>query len=122
MTPRFTGINVPGVEFSQTEPQKHAFFSDFGSDLRQNLAFSGSKYFLKVVLKLKVLQFTFTELVVPVGALQDTGKVLLRAPEKICKKIVGQNPFGSWNIHIFSSPPEKSSSIAFICAEKMNFK
>jgi hypothetical protein len=35
-------------------------------------------------------------------------------------KKVGQNPSGSWNIHIFSSPPEKSSSIAFICAEKIN--
>ena len=100
MTPSFSGIIVPGVEFSQTEPQKHAFLSGFGSDLRQIREFPGIVCFLKVALKLKVLQFTFTELVVPVGALQDTGKVLLRAPEKMCKKIVGQNPFGSWNIHI----------------------
>jgi hypothetical protein len=35
--------------------------------------------------------------------------------------MVGQNPFGSRNIHIFSSPPEKISSIVFICAEKINF-
>jgi hypothetical protein len=63
MTPRVTGIIVPGVEFSQAEPQKHAFFSDFGSDLRQNGAFWRLKCFLKVAMKLKELQFTFTELV-----------------------------------------------------------
>ena len=63
MTPLFPGISVPGVDFSQTEPQKHAFFTDFGSDLREKRAFSGSKYFLKVSMKLKELQFTFTELV-----------------------------------------------------------
>jgi hypothetical protein len=28
MTPRVTGISIPGVEFSQTEPQKHAFYYD----------------------------------------------------------------------------------------------
>jgi hypothetical protein len=56
------------------EPQKHAFFSDFGSDLQQNGAFWRSKYFLKVAMKLKVLQFTFTALVEPVGAGQDTGQ------------------------------------------------
>jgi hypothetical protein len=83
MTPRVTGIRVPGVEFSQTEPQKHAFLSDFGSDLRQNGAFWRSKYFLKVVLKLKVLQFTFSELAMLGNALEDTGKLLLNAPEKM---------------------------------------
>jgi hypothetical protein len=35
MTPLFTVISVLGVDFSQTEPQKHAFFTDFGSYLRQ---------------------------------------------------------------------------------------
>ena len=100
MTPQFTGISVSGVDYSQTEPQKHAFFSDFGSDLRQNGGERGSKYFLKVVMKLKVLQFTFTALARPGKALEDTGKLLLNAPEKMCKKICGPNPFGSWNIHI----------------------
>jgi hypothetical protein len=60
MTPR-----VPGVEFSQTEPQKHAFLSDFGSDLQENGAFWRKVCFLKVAMKLKVLQFTFTALVPP---------------------------------------------------------
>ena len=90
----------PGVDYSQLEPQKHAFLSDFGSDLRQNLGFPGLVCSLEVVLKLKVLQFTFSELARLTKALQDTGKLLLNAPEKMCKKIVGQNPFGSWNIHI----------------------
>jgi hypothetical protein len=72
MTPLFSGISVPRVDFSQPEPQKHAFFTDFGSDLWQNRGFSGSKYFLKVAMKLKDLQFTFTALVGPVGAGQDT--------------------------------------------------
>jgi hypothetical protein len=63
----FTGIRVPGVDISQPEPQKHAFLSDFGSDLRQKGGFRGLKYFLKVVMKLKVLQFTL--LVSPVGPL-----------------------------------------------------
>ena len=67
-------INVPGVNFSQSEPQKSAFFSDFGSDLQENGAFWRSKYFLKVALKLKELQFTFTEQARPGKALQDTGK------------------------------------------------
>ena len=122
MTPRVTGISVPGVEFSQTEPQNHAFLSDFGSDLRKIRAFPGLVCSLEVVLKLKVLQFTFTELVGPGRPSRDTGKLLLSAPEKMCNKIVGQNPFGSLNIHIFRSPPEKSSSIAFILAEKMNLQ
>jgi hypothetical protein len=73
MTHLFSGINVPGVDFSQPEPQKNAFFTDFGSDLRQNGGFRGSKYFLKVVIKLKDLQFTFTALVGLVGPLRDTG-------------------------------------------------
>ena len=74
MTPRFTGINVPGVEFSQTEPQKHAFLSDFGSDLWQNGDFRRLVCSLEVVLKFKVLQFTFSELARLTKALQDTGK------------------------------------------------
>ena len=68
MTP---GLSVPGVNFSQAEPQKNAFslvFSDFGSDLQETACF------LEVAVKIKELQFTFSELVVPVGALQDTGK------------------------------------------------
>ena len=100
MTPLLTGISVPGVNSCQPELQKHAIFTDFGSDLRKIREFPGMVCFLKVVLKLKVLQFTFTELVTPGKALEDTGKLLLSAPEKMCKKIVGQNPFGSWNIHI----------------------
>ena len=74
MTPLFTGITVPGVDFGLQERRKNAFFTDFGSDLRQNGAFWRSKYFLKVAMKLKELQFTFTELVWPGLALQDTGK------------------------------------------------
>jgi hypothetical protein len=74
MTPLLTGISVPRVDYSQPEPQNHAFFSDFGSDLQQNGAFWRSKYFLKVVLKLKVHQFTFSELARLGKALQDTGQ------------------------------------------------
>ena len=66
MTPLFTGISGPGVDFSQAEPQKDAFFPDFGSDLQQNGAFWRSKYSLKVAIKLKVLQFTFSALVNPI--------------------------------------------------------
>jgi hypothetical protein len=43
-------------------------------DLQENGAFWRSKYFLKVALKLKELQFTFSELVGLVGPLRDTGK------------------------------------------------
>jgi hypothetical protein len=74
MTPLFSGISVPGVDFSQPEPQKNAFFSDFGSDLRKIRAFSGSKYFLKVVIQLRDLQFTFSEVAWLGLALRDTGK------------------------------------------------
>jgi hypothetical protein len=63
MTPFFNAFSVSGVDYSQPEPQKHAILTDFGSDLRQKGGFRGSKYFLKVAMKLKVLQFTFTELV-----------------------------------------------------------
>ena len=59
MTPQFNGISVSGVDYCQPEPQNHAFFSDFDSDLRQNRAFSRSKCFLEVAMKLKELQFTF---------------------------------------------------------------
>ena len=60
------------MDFSQPEPQKHAFFTDFGSYLRQNGAFPAGPSFLKVAVNLKDLQFTFTALVVLVGALQVT--------------------------------------------------
>ena len=36
------------------------------------------------------------------------------------RKCWSQNPAGSWNIHIFSVPTQIFTSIAFICAEKMN--
>ena len=72
MTPLFSGISGLGVNFGLPDPQKNVFFTDFGSHLRQNGGFRGSKYFLKVIIKLKDLQFTFTELVGPVGAGQDT--------------------------------------------------
>ena len=56
-------INLPGVNFGQPEPQKSAFFSDFGSDLRKIRAFSRKVCSLEVAVKLKVLQFTFSDLV-----------------------------------------------------------
>jgi hypothetical protein len=68
MTPIFMGIIVPGVNFSPLEPQKHAFFTDFGSDLRKIRAFSRKVCSLEVVMKLKVLQFTFSALVVLSGS------------------------------------------------------
>ena len=68
------GINVPGVNFGQPEPQKNAFFSDFGSELQQNRAFSGSKCFIEVAVKLKVLQFTFSDLVYLSVSPGDTGQ------------------------------------------------
>ncbi len=73
MTPLLSGLSVPRVDFSQLQPQKNAFFSDFGSDMRQNGGFRGSKYFLKVAVKLKDLQFTFSELVWPGKDGRDTG-------------------------------------------------
>ena len=63
MTPQFAGIIVPRVNFSHPEPQKHAIFTDFDSDLRQNGAFWRKVCSLEVVLKLKVLQLTLTALV-----------------------------------------------------------
>ncbi len=74
MTPVFTWISVPGMNFSLAEPQKNAFFSDFGSELQENGGFWRSKCFLEVAVKLKVLQFTFSELARLGKALQDTGK------------------------------------------------
>ena len=67
------GINVPGVNFGQPEPQKNAFFSDFGSDLQENGGFWRSKCFLEVAVKFKELQFTFSALVTPGKALEVTG-------------------------------------------------
>jgi hypothetical protein len=66
------GLNVPGVNFSHPEPQKHAIFTDFDCDLWKNRAFQGKVCFLEVALKLKDLQFTFTAQVVPAGPLEDT--------------------------------------------------
>ena len=72
MTPQFAGIIVPGVDFSLPEPQKHAIFTDFDSDLRKNGAFRRKVCSLEVAIKLKDLQFTFTTLLELVGALQVT--------------------------------------------------
>jgi hypothetical protein len=63
MTPQFTGIIVSGVDYCQPKPQKHAIFTDFGSDLRKIRAFSRKVCSLEVALQLKVLQFTFSALV-----------------------------------------------------------
>ena len=68
MTPLFNGISVSVVDYSQLEPQKHAIFTDFGSDLRKIRAFPRKVCSLEVVMKLKVLQFTFSALVVPSGS------------------------------------------------------
>ena len=73
MTPQFAGIIVPGVDFSLPEPQKHAIFTDFDSDLRQKRAFSGNVCSLEVAKKFKKLQFTFSSLVLPDPASRDTG-------------------------------------------------
>ena len=62
-------IYLTGVNFGQPEPQKNAFFSDFGSELRKIRAFSRKVCSLEVAVKLKDLQFTFSALVVLVGAL-----------------------------------------------------
>ena len=72
MTPQFAGIIVPGVNLSQPEPQKSSIFTDFDSDLRKNGAFWRKVCSLEVVLKLKLLQLTFTALVYLVKPLQDT--------------------------------------------------
>ena len=73
MTPLLSGINFPGVNFSQPEPKKNAFFSDFGSDLRKIRAFSRMVCSLEVAVKFKELQFTFSELAMPGNALEVTG-------------------------------------------------
>jgi hypothetical protein len=44
MTPLFTGIRVPGGDFSQPEPKKNAFSSDSGSDLREEGIFGQSVF------------------------------------------------------------------------------
>ena len=72
MTPQFAGIIVPGVDFSLLEPQKHAIFTDFGSDLRKNGAFRRKVCSLEVRLNCQDLHFTFTALLELVGALQVT--------------------------------------------------
>ena len=73
MTPQFAGIIVPGVDFSLPEPQKHTFFTDFGSDLRKMRAFSRKVSSLEVRVNFQDLHFTFSSLVVPACALRDTG-------------------------------------------------
>ena len=72
MTPQFSWIIVPGVDFSQLEPEKHAIFTDFGSDLREKRAFSRKVCSLEVATNFEELQFTFTALVGLVGPLRDT--------------------------------------------------
>ena len=72
MTPQFVGISVPGVDFSQPELQKHAIFTDFGSELWKNSAFQRKVCSLEVGVNFQDLHFTFTALVVPVGAGRDT--------------------------------------------------
>ena len=66
MTTQFAGIIVPREDFSLPEPQKHASFTDFGSDLREKRAFS------RKVSSLEGLQFTFSELPWLGKATQDT--------------------------------------------------
>jgi hypothetical protein len=73
MTPLFTGISVPGVNFSQPEPQNISFFSDFDSELRKNGAFWGKVCSLEVVTNFEKLKFTFSSLALPDPALRDTG-------------------------------------------------
>ena len=63
MTPQFAGIIVPGVNFSLSEPQENAFFTDFDSYLRQKRAFSGKVCSLEVATNFEKLQFTFSSLV-----------------------------------------------------------
>jgi hypothetical protein len=72
MTPQSAGINVTGVNFSHPEPQKHAIFTDFDSDLRKMRAFSRKVCSLEVATKFEELQFTFSSLVVPACASRDT--------------------------------------------------
>ena len=62
MTPLFSGISGLGVNFGLPDPQKKAFFTDFGSYLRKIRAFSRKVRSLEVAMKLKVLQFTFSSL------------------------------------------------------------
>ena len=74
MTPQFAGIIVPGVDFSLQEPQKHAIFTDFGSDLRKNGAFRRKVCSLEVRVNFQDLHFTFSSLVVPGCTSRDTGQ------------------------------------------------
>jgi hypothetical protein len=121
MTPQFTEIIVPGVNFSLPEPQKRAFFSDFDSEFWKNGAFQRKVCSLEVAVNLKDLHLIFTALLVLGGALQVTRQQLFEWLQKVCTKIFGQNPAGSWNIHTFLVPTKVFRSQAFICAEKMNF-
>ena len=66
------GLNVPRVDFSLPEPQKHAIFTDFGSDLRKNGAFRGKVCSLEVGTDFEKLQFTFSSLVDAGWNSQDT--------------------------------------------------
>jgi hypothetical protein len=73
MTPQSAGISVPGVNFSQPEPQNISFFTDFDSDLRENGAFWGKVCSLEVATNFEKLRFTFSSLVGPGRASRDTG-------------------------------------------------
>jgi hypothetical protein len=69
MTPLFTWISVPGVNFSQLEPQKGSFLKT----LQKNGAFWRKVFSLEMVTNFKDLQFTFNVLLELVGALQVGG-------------------------------------------------
>ena len=73
MPPQFVGIIVHGVDFSLPEPQKHAIFTDFGSDLQENGAKWGKVCSLEVATNFEKLQFTFSSLVLPGPPIRDTG-------------------------------------------------
>ena len=72
MTTQFAGINVPGVNFSQPEQKKEAFFTDYDSDLRENRAFPRRVCSLEVGVNFQDLQFTFSELPYLGKPTQDT--------------------------------------------------
>jgi hypothetical protein len=73
MTPLFTWISVPRVNFSQPEPQNISFFTDFDSDLREKREFSGKVCSLEVATNFEKLQFTLSSLVVEGCRSRDTG-------------------------------------------------
>jgi hypothetical protein len=82
MTPQFAGIIVPGVDFSQPEPQKYAFLQTL-TFLRKNGAFPAKECFLEVVPNFKYLQ-TFNTLEV-LGA---------ERPKRLVKRYICTVRFG----------------------------